>query len=419
VIYNEASQLDLAINAGKRLLKNYPKSDRYNPTIGFLANFHDRVADFGTSAMYNEMYFNKWLEQEGKTGKKKSKKRSRRSRKRSKRGKKGKVEVILITDKEASDALYNAALMRDSMGMYNKAIANYTKYIKYFPDKKDAHDLFYKIGMIYERQKDWRKADIIYVGYLGKYEDRSTPGRMLAVTYKHAMALRKMKKIKESDKLLDGIIERFNKLDKKARSPEAREAVAHARSLQVELEFNEFMALKLVLPPRTLKRNLFKKIKTRPKLEKKFEEIVAFGDPDWSLAALVRVGQISQDLADAMLEAPVPAGLTPEQADIYIEELQKQALPLEEKALNFYRRAIEVSNSKGIYNKWSMKSQDLLRKYEPSKYPEPYLAKKSQTEFFYDAEAQIEHLDVPAQPAPSATPPPGSQPAGGAANSAS
>jgi tetratricopeptide (TPR) repeat protein len=414
VIYDEASQLDLAINAGKKLLKDYPESDRYNPTIGFLATFHDRVADFSTSAMYNELYFSKWLAQEGKDegkskrGRKAKKARKPKPAKKSKADKgKEKVEVILITEKEASDALYNAGLLRESMGQFNKAIANYTKYIKYFPDKKDAHELFYKIGGIYERQDNVRKADIIYEGYLDKYSDRSSPGRILAVTYKHAMALRKMDKVKESDKLLDQIIEKYNKLDEKARDAEARLAVAHARFLQVEKDYLEYMGLKLVLPPRVLKRNLFKKIELRPKLEMKYEEIVSYADPDWSIASLVRVGQISQDLADAMLEAPVPMGLTPEQADIYVEELQKQALPLEEKAIAFYRKAIEVSSAKGLYNEWSLKAQDLLRKYETAKYPPPYPAGQISTEFFYTAGAELEPVEVPPQPEPAPLQAPG------------
>jgi TolA-binding protein len=413
VIYDEADQLDLAIRAGKRLLKDYPDSDRYNPTIGFLATFHDRVADFATSARYNEMYFEKWLEQEGK---KKKKKRRRRRRRRKKAEEK--KDVILITDKEASDSLYNAALLRESMGQYPKAIALYSRYIKHFPDNKDTHDLFYRIGEIYARQENWRKADIIYEGYLDKYADRSDAGRMLAVTYKHAMALRKMKKVGESDKLLDKIIERYHKLDEEARTPEAREAVAHARFLQVDKEFGEYMALKLVLPPRTLKRNLFKKIEMRPELQKKYQEIVSYKDPDWSIAALVRVGQINQDLADAMLEAPVPAGLTPEQADIYIQELQKQALPLEETALNFYRKSIAVSSNKGLYNEWTIKAQELLRKYEPSKYPEPYVASQVSTEFFYEGEPRLERVEVPPQPEPTPAPP-GAGAAGGEPKAAS
>ncbi|MBN2493410.1 MAG: tetratricopeptide repeat protein [Deltaproteobacteria bacterium] len=403
VIYDEANQLDLAIKAGKALLENYKSSDRYNQTIGFLAAFHDRVADFATSARYNEMYFEKWLEQQGKP---KSKSKKHQPKKRRGRGKKAaEGELILITDKQASDALYNAALMRESMGQFAKAIKNYGSYIKHFPENDDTPNIFYKIGLIYERQGKWRQADRVFEGYPDKYSDRSTPGRLLNAVYKHAMALRKLDKVRDSDKLLDKIIDRYNKLPEKARNEEARTAVAHARFLQIEKEYKEYIDLKLVLPPRTLRRNLFKKIDTRPKLEKKYEEVVSYKDPDWSVAALVRIGELSMDLATAMLEAPVPAGLTPEQQDIYVEELQKQALPLEEKSSGFLNKAIQVSNSKGIYNRWTLHAQDLLRKYQPNLYPPPYEASLVSTEFFYERplhtakveEPPPEEIEVPAK----------------------
>jgi hypothetical protein len=158
-----------------------------------------------------------------------------------------------------------------------------------------------------------------------------------------------------------------------------------------------------VLPASVLKKNLFKKIEIRPKLAKKYEEIVGYADPDWTVASLVRVGELSQNLADAMLEAPVPGGLTPEQADIYVEELQKQALPLEETAIMFYRKAIEVSNAKGIYNAWTLTAQDKLRKYEPARFPAPFEAAFVSTEFFYDLGLQLEKLEVleaPPEPEP-------------------
>jgi TolA-binding protein len=433
VIYDEADQLDLAIRAGKHLLQDYKDSDRTNSTIGYLAVFHDRIADFVQAAMYHELYFNKWLEQEGKdqdTAKGvKAKKSGRRAASKPKpkpkkpksasTAEKGDAErPALIAEKAAMDALYNAALLRESLGQYSQAVANYVKYIKHFPDAKDVPDLFYKIGMIYERQAQWRKADRVWEAYPKKYADRSTPGRLLAVLYKHTMAIRKLSKGKDISKELDLIVEKYNKLDEKVRNEEARLAVAHARFLQVEKEYLDYVNLKLVLPPRTLKRNLLKKIELRPKLEKKYEEIISFADPDYSIASLVRIAQLSQNLAVSMMEAPVPAGLTPEQQDIYIEELQKMALPLEEKAINFLRKAIEVSHGKGLYNSWTLKSQDLLRKYEPNMYPEPYQADLMSSQFFYEQGPHLEKLTVP-EPEPVAPAPvaPKTNPEGAAAGS--
>ncbi|NMB73741.1 MAG: tetratricopeptide repeat protein [Myxococcales bacterium] len=408
VIYDEAKQLDLAIDAGKKLLKNYPDSDRINPTIGFLATFHTRVADFDQAARYYEQYFDKWLQQSGEGGKgKKGKPQPKPKAKPAGKGDKEEVEAILITDKEAQDALYNAALLRESIGDHNGAIANFAKYVKHFEDAKDAPDVYFKVGKIYELLGKVREADHIWEGYNEKFGQKSPPGRNLNVLYRHAMALRKLGKEKDSDKLLDKILDGYNQLPEEARDAEARMAASHARFLQIEPEFNTYINTKLVLPPATLKKNLFFKIDTRPKLEKKYEEIVALRDPDWSIASLVRMAQLSQNLSDSMLEAPVPAGLTPEQADIYQEELQKQALPLEEKAITLYRKAIDVSNEKGLYNEWTMKAQDLLReKYEPNAYPEVFRAETASTEYFYLQGPKLDKLEVPDEPEPAALPPP-------------
>ena len=191
VIYDEADQLDLAISSGKRLLKNYPESDRINPTIGFLANFHDRVADFSSAAYYNEMLFEKWLAQSGVDAKGKKKSAKKRAKQKKDKKAKEKREASLITKKQASDALYNAGLLRESMGQFNEAIASYTKYIKHFPENKDSPDLFYKIGTIYERQQKWKNSARIYEGYLSKYLERSSPARKLEVMYDIALVLQK------------------------------------------------------------------------------------------------------------------------------------------------------------------------------------------------------------------------------------
>ena len=129
-----------------------------------------------------------------------------------------------------------------------------------------------------------------------------------------------------------------------------------------------------MLPPNILKHNLYLKIDARSKLEKKYEEIVPLQDPDWSLAALVRIGQINQNLGQSMGEAPIPHDLTPSQQDSYVQELQKQALPFEEKAIGSYQKVIAIATAKGIYNDWMLQAQDLLHVYQPTLYPEPFKA---------------------------------------------
>jgi len=391
VVFDEANQLDLAIEAGKKLVKNYPDSDRFDQTLLGLADFHNRIADFAAAATYNEKFFQRWLKQSGQEDDKK------KGRKKAPAKDKAKAAEPAITPEQARDALYNAGLLRESMGQYEKAINNFVEYIKYFPEAPDVQHVFYKVGLIYEQTGDLRKADRIWESYPEKYRDRSSPGRVLDVIYRHALALRKLGKEKDSDQLLDKILDAYNKLEEKARDADARRAAAHARFLQLEKEFDAYVAIKLVLPPSVLKKNLFAKIDLRPKLQKKYEEVVAYQDPDWAIASLVRMGMISKNLSQSMYDAPVPAGLTPDQQDIYQQELQNQALPLEEEAMGFFQKAVEVSSTKGIYNEWTLKAQDLIRAYQPQAYPPPFEADMVSTEFFYMQDFDTQPLPVPEQ----------------------
>jgi len=66
-----------------------------------------------------------------------------------------------------------------------------------------------------------------------------------------------------------------------------------------------------------------------------------------------------------LLEAPVPRGLDAEQQELYRTTLQGQALPLENKAVDAFREAIELSHRTGFYSEWTLRAQRALREYRP------------------------------------------------------
>ncbi len=361
--FNEAQQFDLAIDSGKRLLTDFPSSNHLDATIILLSTVYERIADFKSAAAYHEMCFDRWLTQRGLNQEVREREVDATAR-----------------DEQARDALSKAASLRESTGEYAKAINDYVKYMKYFSDTDGATDHLYRVGLIYERLGRWRDADHLWEGYLQKYAARSTSARVLNVTYKHALALHHVGRQKESDKLFSRILDAYSKLSNEERTSDIHKMISQVRFLKLESEFNNFKTIKLVLPPNILKHNLYLKIDARSKLEKKYEEIVRLQDPDWSFAALVRIGQINQNLGQSMCEAPIPHDLTPNQQDNYVQELQKQALPFEEKATASYQKVIAIATAKGIYNDWMLQAQDLLHVYQPTVYPEIYKAKLAPTQ---------------------------------------
>jgi hypothetical protein len=64
----------------------------------------------------------------------------------------------------------------------------------------------------------------------------------------------------------------------------------------------------------------------------------------------------------------MPRGLDAEQQELYRSTLESQALPLEDKAVEAFSKAIAISRSTGVYSEWVVKAQDLLREYQPDAY---------------------------------------------------
>ena len=203
---------------------------------------------------------------------------------------------------------------------------------------------------------------------------RLGPAERLVHEKRSSLALLRAGRRKEGLLALQRWLEGVGRAGEPGRSPEVYAAAAEARFVLLEAEFGGYVRIPLALPPRTLQKNLFRKLALRTELEKKYEEVIALKDPIFSLAALVRMGQLSQHLGEAMLRSPVPAGLTPEQQEIYLDELEKQAAPLGDRAKALLGKALQIAFEKGLYGPWALEAAETLQKLAPSKSPSTYLA---------------------------------------------
>ena len=99
-----------------------------------------------------------------------------------------------------------------------------------------------------------------------------------------------------------------------------------------------------------------------------YGEVIAVGSPRWSEAAFARIGEAYRNFNKGLLDAPMPRGLDREQQELYRSMLESQALPLEDKAVEAFAKAIAISRTTGVYSEWVVKAQDLLREYQPDAY---------------------------------------------------
>ena len=101
--------------------------------------------------------------------------------------------------------------------------------------------------------------------------------------------------------------------------------------------------------------------------------VLVFGikDPTNAIAAAARMGQLSQNFADALYTAEIPAFLRPydEAVDAYCDELTKVAEPYEATALDGFGACLEASTDLGWFSGWSRLCERELGQLRPEQFP--------------------------------------------------
>ena len=351
--YDKAGLLQRSIDTSEKLLNEYssfkisaadikktkkegtslPEPDLLREKTLFLAaSFYERLAEFERAAKYYESY--------------------------AKQFKKG---------PKKADALFNAGLFREGLGQYTEAISDFDSYVREFSSKKDVLDIVWRIGLIHEKQKNYGVVIKHYEIYKAKVK-KSDPGRFMCAEYKIAEA--KVQLQRANSGTWTNLVKIYKALpDDKKTDACALDAVGHASFELLQAEYETYMALTLTGSERQITKNLVEKLRKVKELQGHYTQVLKLGQGDYGIASLYRIGQVYQNLADEMFEAPCPSRLTEDQCIIYQAALQEKGFPLEEKAIEAYDNALTKAYDLGLYNDWLHKTQEALAVYEPGRFP--------------------------------------------------
>lgn len=343
LIYNQANELDRAIDAAELMKKSYGKSELAIQNEWLLAEFYERIADFDTSAkLFGEYY-------------EKNKK-----------------------DAKAPDALYNAGLYLQGLGDTKGAIARFAAYTKEFGDRADAADVYWRICELNEQEQDWKKASECYDAFKDKYK-KASPGKVFESRYRYAKAQEKLKNKPNALKEYKWLASQYGKLPKADQEAEgARLAGAHAAFELLEAEYQDYARMKVTLDRKSLINKAGKADElacvdsgdAKCKSQGKYLSILTYGNGDFGICALTRMGQVYRGMADSIRNAPLPRGLDEDQLEIYKSELDAVALGPEEKAIQALENALGKAYELNIYNDCTLTAQNNLKELNPNKFPE-------------------------------------------------
>jgi tetratricopeptide (TPR) repeat protein len=425
-IADEANEVDRGVEAGERVLKEYPKS-KYELKVRFtLARFYERLADFRRSAEMYESFIASYDKQAEKPAAAKKGAAAKPAAKKPAAEDAEKAELAAADAEERkklfaeaggnlADAQYNAGVWWEGLGESKRAIAAFNRYLERFKDKEDVPKVAFRIAQIHERDKRWSDAIRAYEAFSTTYgrDKRASAADHYRGLYQRLVAYRELKNEKEAERVQQELVRGFARLPADAKKDGAVQyAHAHARFLALEGLWKSYTDIKFDNVAR-IRRDLKAKQAKFKQVEKAYTDVLSLGVGDWGIAALTRIGLASGDMAENILKSPDPKGLDQEQLDMYRAELENLALPLEDKCIEALEKALDKAYELSVYNDWTLAAQDKVNQYRRGSYAERREVPFRGSEFFRTAELFADEAGTtalttaqasaaPAQPAPAA-----------------
>jgi tetratricopeptide (TPR) repeat protein len=397
IIFQEAAELDRGVQAGERVLSEYPGSVFDLKVRYTLAGFYEKMAEFKKAAEAYEAFVEAY---DTAAGTKKSAKASKATKATaSKVAQKSSEREQLVKEAEAwvADALFNAGLWWEGVGNSPKAIAAYNAYISRFRDRKDVPQIAYNIALVHEKDGRWADAAKAFASFAETYnrDSRTTPGQAYLAKYRELMAYQQLKNARDSERVQGELVRGWTRLsDEDKKDVRLLDAYAHARFLDVEPVWKRYTGIRFTRVS-TIRRDLAAKQREIQRVEKEYAAVLAVGSGEWGIAALTRIGMAYADFARNIIESPDPKGLDEDQLAMYRGELENLALPLEDKANEALEKALVKAYELAIYNEWTITAQDQVNRYHPGAYAQVRQVPFRGSEFFATSGAAKE-LGMPA-----------------------
>ncbi len=337
IAYINADDSKNAMTTAQRFLKKYPNSNMVPKMMLALASYFDDKLDYVHAAEYYEYL----AERDPKS-------------------------------QYAADALFNAGLYRENLRHYKRALEDYDNYLKRYPQAKDAPEIFFSMGLIHEKEHNWTEAAAVFKAFPRRFGGAAqNKSRVIESYYRLGQAMVKLRQMSGAEEAYRTAVV-LNRRYNKDPSLSANIGGKYAAKSQFELtepQYKDFEAIKLRMPQRALANAIEKKAELLKRLKNQYLEIITYGDAEMGVAALARIGMVYQNFSQALFNAPIPKELNPEQVQLYQQELQNRAAPIEEKATEAFEKAVKKAFELEVYTDWTQKAYENLTQYKPAEYP--------------------------------------------------
>lgn len=310
------------------------------------------------------------------------------------------IVVAFPRSEKASICAYNVAFLYQGLKELRKSARAYESYASNYSDQEDAEFAYFTAGGIYIRMEDWNEVIRVSKEYIRRYSTtRVHADRMISAHVRIIEAFDKLSKPKDSmewEKKVPVVVSALR---------ESPTYTPYGTGLYAKIVFRDMPrmldalnSIKFGSKPEQISKQLDRKIELVKQLDAKMQEVVRLGNVDYATAAFFTAGLGYQTFADDLRNA-VPEGLDDEGMELFQQMIDEYAGPLEDKALELYRRNLDIEEKQGIWNEWIEKTYAQLYILMPSDYP----ARKKEKIDFSLGEQSFAVPTITSIPAPDGT----------------
>lgn len=328
--FYKIAKVDEALDAGNLLLKTYPKSELIPNVALNMAQTYESLADFENAAKYYRDFATRYPD-----------------------------------DKNASGALYNAATLFKGLNKFDASEKLYERFIASYPKHEAYPDALKELAMLNERKKNFDQA----VRYWDRYAQAaaSDVDQSLHAKAKVAQIHYVYGDKNKGDKELRSL-QRLLTAKNGPNAFEARHIIAELMFNELEAGYSKFREIK-VKSADSIQKDVKNKQSRLVDLAGQYERLIEIGNGEYTVAALYRLGEMHENFANELFNAPAPQKANQVELDQYRSSIEKVAFPLKEESMKFYEAAYKRSIEVQTFSEWTKRAYDKMNEISPEKHP--------------------------------------------------
>ncbi|GAB4363485.1 MAG: hypothetical protein Kow00128_04280 [Deltaproteobacteria bacterium] len=265
------------------------------------------------------------------------------------------VESLPGSSDLALDATRRLAVLYERIGDPLAAADRYERLARTEEEGKDRSALLLRAAeLLAGRDEPRRRRILLAVAALPEIP----PDTRISACFQAAESARGEGREEEADRLYG------KTLDAQRDAPDVLPALAGRSAwYRGETRFARYRALPIAPP---LERTFRAKQAALERASAFFLEAIRLGDGETVASSLHRLGEGFEEFRNALLASPVPKGLSAEEREEYRFLLEEKAAPIEEKAVEAYRKNLRQAVASNLASPWVRRSLDRLRALRPA-----------------------------------------------------